>query len=234
MIDTHLNIFDTCVISIMLLSCLFAFYRGLVREILSLAAWVGAGIITLCYYHTALEKMQPYFKTTAAAIGAATIGLYIISLIGFAIVNTIIIKTIKSSGETGPLDNMLGLLFGAMRGALIVSLGFFLISKTLPEKEYPEWITKSVTRPYVEKGAMALAKIAPEYMKELSAFQQKATDRIRSGQQDGQEPQDQQEQPQADENAAPIINGNDNGGGYSRTANQQMDRLIDNAAQQHQ
>ena len=34
MIETHLNVFDAGVIGIMALSCLFAFFRGFVREVL--------------------------------------------------------------------------------------------------------------------------------------------------------------------------------------------------------
>ena len=59
MIETHLNILDASVIGIMVLSCLFAFFRGLVREVLSLSAWVGAGIVTLYYFPAVAEKLHP-------------------------------------------------------------------------------------------------------------------------------------------------------------------------------
>ncbi len=62
MIETHLNIFDAAVLGIMALSCLFAFYRGFVREVLSLGAWIGAGIITIYYFPQVAEKLQPHFQ----------------------------------------------------------------------------------------------------------------------------------------------------------------------------
>jgi len=183
MIEANLNSFDLCVLGIMALSCLFAFFRGLVREILSLAAWIGAGIITIHYFPQMAERLSPYFKSPAAAAIVAMIGLYIVALIIFSIINMIILKTIKGGGSTGVLDNLLGLVFGAFRGAFIIALGFFLLSAThVPEKDYPEWLKESVTRPYGEKAAEILTKIAPEYVEEIAKLEKKAEDKARAEQ----------------------------------------------------
>lgn len=175
MVDAQLNYFDMAVIGIMLLSCLFAFFRGFVKEILSLMAWVGAGAITIHFFPSLLAKLQPHFsKAVVAAICTTTI-LYIGSLIGFAIMNRFIIKILKSGSEIGWFDNVLGLAFGALRGALIISLSFFMISVAIPEKSRPTWLENAVTRPYAEKGALMLASFAPSYLDELSNLQKKAS-----------------------------------------------------------
>jgi len=176
---TALNSFDLCVIGVMALSCLFAFFRGLVREVLSLVAWIGAGIVTIHYFPIVAERMSGHFKSPAVAALAAMIGLYIVSLIAFSILNSIILKTIKG-GSGGMLDNLLGLLFGAIRGALIISLGFFLLDAThTSEKEYPEWLKTSVTRPYGEEGAQVLTRIAPDYAEEIAKLEKKAEDKVK-------------------------------------------------------
>lgn len=174
MIETNLNMFDTTVFIIMALSCLIAFFRGLVREILSLIAWVGAAIVAMYYFAPAMEKMKPHFANEAMAAGATAIGLYIGALFCFSLVNWMLIKVIKQGGEAGMLDNMLGLGFGALRGAFIVSLGFFMLTMVLPEKETPAWLADSITRPYVEKGATLLASASPEYLRDISALREKA------------------------------------------------------------
>ncbi len=61
MIDAQLNYFDMAVIGIMLLSCVFAFFRGFVKEILSLIGWVGAAAVTVYFFKPASEMLQPYF-----------------------------------------------------------------------------------------------------------------------------------------------------------------------------
>ncbi len=173
MIETHLSIFDAVVISIMLASCVFAFFRGFVREILSLGAWIGAAVVTLYYFPDAAARLQPYFKTPVVAAGFATLGLYLIALMGFSLINMLILKLFKSGEEIGPIDNILGLFFGVARGVFIVALGFFLVSIALPEKEYPDWLKASVTLPYVQQSSALLASAAPEYVRDISTLQKK-------------------------------------------------------------
>jgi membrane protein required for colicin V production len=208
MVETQLNLFDAAVIGIMVLSCLLAFFRGFVREILSLGAWIGAGIVTIYFFPSAAKYLEPYFKKEVVAAGFATLGLYVTSLIGFSLINRLILQFMKSGNDVGLLDNALGLFFGAARGAFIVSLGFFLLTMAIPKDQYPDWLTESITRPYAERGAIALAKIAPEYLREISSLQKKATDEI-----------------QEDKSA-------EKEGGYSEKMNKQMKRLQETIEQE--
>lgn len=173
MIETSLNMFDLAVLVVLGFSSLFAFFRGFVREILSLGAWVGAGIVTIYFFPSVAEQLQPKFKSAVVAAGFATLGIYICALIGFSMINMLILKFVKSGSDVGLLDNWLGLVFGVFRGAFMVSLGFFLLTIVLPENEYPAWVKKSISMPYVEKGALALAKISPEYLREISTLTKK-------------------------------------------------------------
>ena len=177
MIEAQMSMFDVVVLSVMALSCLFAFFRGFVKEILSLGAWIGAGIVTIYFFPEAAKYLKPHFKSETVAAGFATLALYLGALIIFSIINMFIMKFVKQGSDIGMLDNLMGLIFGAFRGALMVSLGFFLLSVALPEKEYPEWLEKSITRPYVEQGAIVLAKAAPKYLRDISSLQKKAVDR---------------------------------------------------------
>lgn len=188
MIQAQMSMFDVVVLSVMALSMLFAFFRGFVKEILSLGAWIGAGVVTIYFFPEAAKYMKPYFKSETVAAGFATLALYIGSLMIFSIINMFIMKFVKQGSDIGMLDNLMGLMFGAFRGALMVSLGFFLLSVALTEKEYPEWLEKSVTRPYVEKGARLLAKAAPQYLQDISSLQKKAADKVKRARDAEEEP----------------------------------------------
>ena len=180
MLETHLNIFDASVIGVMALSCLFAFFRGFVREVLSLGAWLGAAIVTMYYFPEMAARLKPHFKSAVGAAGVGTLIIYTGALITFSIINSVIIKLVRSGNDVGMLDNGMGFLFGAARGAFIISLGYFLITIAMPEKEYPEWLKKSLTRPYAEMGAIKLAKIAPEYLREISTLEKKAVEEMQA------------------------------------------------------
>lgn len=221
MIEQQFNIFDGVVIGVMALSCLFAFFRGLVKEILSLAAWVGAGLIAIYYYPAAFEKLQPQFKNPLVAACFAGFGVYVVALMGLSIINIFIMKTIRSGGEAGMLDNLLGLMFGAIRGALIISLGFFLLTIAMPGKEYPEWVAESITHPYAERGAVMLAKAAPEYLQKVSVLTKKMADRTEDEKAFWRQ---QPQRPQAELDPA----AGEAPAGYNRSAQQQLERLIEN------
>jgi len=221
MIETHLNVFDASVIGIMALSCLFAFFRGFVREVLSLGAWIGAAIITIYYFPDMAAKLQPHFKSPMGAAGVGTLIIYSVSLIGFSIINSVILKYVKSGTEVGMLDNLMGLMFGAARGGLIISLGYFLMTIAMPEKEYPEWLTKSVTRPYAEKGALALAKVAPEYLREISTLQKRAVAELEEERKKRKDIENEGDKYSED------LHKDDENAGYKRATTRQLDRLID-------
>lgn len=172
-IQTSLNVFDAIVITVMLISCLHAFFRGFVREVLSLSAWALAGVVTLYFFPTVAQHLQPKFKSAVVAAGFSTLGIYTLALMGFSLLNSIILRFIKSGTDVGLLDNTLGLIFGALRGAFILSLGFFVMTISIPEEEYPDVVKRSLSLPYVEKGAIMLAKVSPHYLRDLSPLNKK-------------------------------------------------------------
>jgi membrane protein required for colicin V production len=169
MVEAQLNVFDSVVIGVFAISCLVAFFRGFIREVLSLGAWVGAGMITIYFFPTSTEYMKHYIKDAKVAAGAGAIGTYVCALMGISIINSIIIRYVKTGTEVGMLDNLLGLTFGAARGAFIVSLGFLVLSLVIPsEDQYPAWLKEAKTREIAQYGASLLAKAAPEYVKGIT------------------------------------------------------------------
>jgi uncharacterized membrane protein required for colicin V production len=181
MVETTFNIFDVVVVLVMVLSGMLAFFRGFVREVLSLGAWVGAGLITLYYFPDVSAWLAPQLQNTDAAdepdakaqlgmMVVAFVGTYLTALLSIMVINRFLIKVLKSNKDIGLLDNGLGLIFGLFRAALLLSLGYFVLSFVFPEDKLPPWLEASQTRPYVAKGAAMLAKVAPEYLGKMPKF----------------------------------------------------------------
>lgn len=181
MIEAQLNYFDMAVIGVLFLSCTFAFFRGFVKEILSLIGWVGSAVVAVAFFKPFALQLQPHFTSPLVATAFAVGVLYFGSLLGFAIISRFIIKILKSGSEIGIFDNILGFAFGALRGAFIISIAFFMISLVITSQNRPEWLEKAKTRPYVEKMTAVMVSIAPERFKALGDLQDKAKNGIQSG-----------------------------------------------------
>lgn len=160
-----MNVFDLGVLGILGMSALLSFFRGFVREILSLGAWVGASIITLYCFEDVTAWIAPHVENEKAAAAVAALGTFMVALVGISIINSILMKFLKTGAEIGLLDNGMGLLFGVARGILVVGVAYFIMTIVLPEeKDRPVWVREAKTKPYVEDAAILISRVAPEYI----------------------------------------------------------------------
>jgi membrane protein required for colicin V production len=163
------NALDIIVIAIVALSALFAFARGFVKESLSIAAWVGAGLITLY----GLPHLRPialkYISTPLLADAAAGVTLFVVSLIVLSLLTSAIAGRVKQSALSA-VDRALGLLFGAFRGVVIACLGFLALSWAIPkEGDWPSWVRGARTRTFLASGAEVLKSLVPSEARERGA-----------------------------------------------------------------
>jgi membrane protein required for colicin V production len=172
MVETSFNIFDTIVLGIVVLSALLSFFRGFVREVLSLGAWVGASLITLYTFMDVAALINPQVNNPTISSGLAAMGVFIFSLMGISILTALMMKMFKQGKDIGMLDNILGLGFGILRACLLISLAYFIFSFFMPEEDYPEWLKTAHTRSYVESGAVIIAKMAPDYLESLTPIKE--------------------------------------------------------------
>jgi membrane protein required for colicin V production len=155
-----MNALDAAVLVILGLSALFAFARGFVREALSIVAWVGAAAITLYGFAPVYAVAIRFMTTPLLADLAAGAGLFLGSLILLTIVTSIIAHRIHSSALS-PIDRTLGLIFGLVRGAVLVSLAWLLLDVSVPPGDRPAWIKQAKSAPLLAQGAQMLRDVLP-------------------------------------------------------------------------
>jgi membrane protein required for colicin V production len=164
-----LNALDIIVIAVIALSALFAFARGFVKESLSIAAWVGAGLITLYGLPLVRPFARKYIGTQLLADGAAGFALFVVSLIMLSLLTSTISGHVKQSALSA-VDRALGLLFGAFRGIVLACLGFIALSWAIPkETDWPGWVKAARTRSFLASGAEVLKSLVPSEARERGA-----------------------------------------------------------------
>jgi membrane protein required for colicin V production len=159
-----MNPLDLGVLAIIVLSAVFAFARGFVREALSIVAWVTAGVVTLYGFKAVYEIVDPMVHNPLLSQLIAGFGLFVGTLIVMTIVTGIIARSVRSSALS-PIDRTLGFIFGVLRGAFIVSLAYLLLDVSLTPSDRPGWIREAKSTPYLQQGADLLRTVLPESLK---------------------------------------------------------------------
>jgi membrane protein required for colicin V production len=129
---------DWVIIAILTISSLISLKRGFVKEALSLAIWVIAFAVASWFSPKLSPLLIPYLDTPSLRQMAAFAGLFVVTLIVGAAVNYLLSTLIKATGLSGT-DKMLGVLFGLLRGLIIIMVLVLYIPKMVPVNEDVWW-----------------------------------------------------------------------------------------------
>ncbi|HGG59504.1 MAG TPA: CvpA family protein [Gammaproteobacteria bacterium] len=154
---------DIVVLGIIVLSVIIGLFRGLIREALSLATWVLAIWAGLTFADT-VAGLLPFnlgSQTIQSVVAFAII--FVVILIAGSIINYLAGRLIDSTGLSGT-DRMLGLVFGVLRGGLLIAILVLLASLTNMPNE--QWWRDSLTLPYFHDIADWLKDYLPPALAE--------------------------------------------------------------------
>lgn len=160
---------DLAVLALMFLSGLLAFSRGLVREVLSIGAWLGAAVIAMSFLPALRPFLEPYMPSPEWTDPAGYIILFVVSLIVLSLIAKTIGGAVRSSA-IGGIDRTLGLVFGLARGAALAVVAYIIACMVIPPDRWPEPVLESRSLPYIYTGAEWVARQIPqEYRPAISA-----------------------------------------------------------------
>ena len=123
-----MSLVDILVILVLFASLIFGFFRGFVKELLSLMAWVFAFFVAY-YFSSSVAIILPF----EAEFSIKYVSSFVLISIFILIASSILIKYISSfvyKIGLGGSNIILGGLFGILRGIIIVYFLIFLIEKT--------------------------------------------------------------------------------------------------------
>src|ERR1051325_7612142 len=110
-----ITLLDIILLAVMLISGLLAMIRGFMREILSIAAWGIAAVVTAYSFNKVTPITQQYIASETGAKVATIVGIFLGTLLIVSII-TVRISDMILDSRVGALDRTLGFLFGLARG----------------------------------------------------------------------------------------------------------------------
>jgi membrane protein required for colicin V production len=132
-----LSAVDWILLAVLGLSLLLGLWRGIVQEVLSLAGWVAAFYVSQIYAPMAAAWLPMEGSSQMLRYAAGFVVVFIAVLVATVLVSWVIKKLISAVG-LGPLDRLLGSLFGLMRGVVILLAVTVLVGMT-PMRETEGW-----------------------------------------------------------------------------------------------
>lgn len=141
----NVTIIDIIVLVIIGISVAFGVWRGLVREVLALVAWVAAFLIANLLAPDAARLLPRAMANEELRLLVSFVVVFIVALIGLSVLAILASKLVKVIG-LGAADRAVGGFFGLARGLLVVMILVLLAGlTTLPRQ--PVWRDAMLTGP---------------------------------------------------------------------------------------
>ena len=140
-----LNILDIVIIAIIAVSGLVGVFRGFVREVMSLIGWGVSAWLAWRFANVFAPVFDSIIQSPDVRKAASFVSIFLLSLVLFALLSYFISKIMNKSALKG-MDRTLGMVFGLLRGAIIIAVLAILIQSTQFANE--NWWQGSMLKDY--------------------------------------------------------------------------------------
>lgn len=170
-------IFDILIFIVVLVSAVIAFFRGLIREILTIFGVAGSliaayllGPVAIPFVYGLLgidpeadepQKLMDVVPYTLVGDALTYGAIFLIFMIILSLFSHAVSESAKSLG-LGAIDRTLGFIFGIARGVAIVALLYLPIHIFVDQETKTSWFDGSRTFFYVEYTAELFTEFIPE------------------------------------------------------------------------
>lgn len=143
--DVPLSVLDLVIVAVVLVSGAISLIRGFVKEAISLASWVLAFWVALVFAAKLALLWPESLEGPTLRWIAAAVTLFMTTLLVGGLANFLVSALVERTGLSGT-DRTLGVVFGVLRGVVIVALLVLVGSETTLREE--AWWEGSRLRAY--------------------------------------------------------------------------------------
>lgn len=153
-----MSFLDYVLIAVVVVSSAWGVWRGLAREVLSLAGWVIAFVAANLFAAPLAEALPRSIERPELRMIVAFVAVFLVALTVTTLAAVLLSKLLKAVG-LGGLDRTLGGLFGLAR-ALVLALAFALVAGLTSLSRHPLWMD-SFSGPALGRAVLELRPWLP-------------------------------------------------------------------------
>lgn len=161
---------DYSIVGVIGLSMATGLFRGFIKELVALCAWILAIGLALMYSPALQPKFQPYIHDKTACLVFAFIAILLATILLGGLVNALLSFILRRSGLSSS-DRILGMGFGLARGVFIVALMMLVVKVTTASHE--DYTQKSRLYAKFDPLVNWLYGYTPDLLKQIKNFEQK-------------------------------------------------------------
>ena len=148
-----MTLFDYAVLTIVGGSVLLSIFRGFVREVLALAAWIVAFLAASMLGKTVAGWLATTIADESMRVLVAFLAVFLAALLSMSLIALAVSGLMRKAG-LGLEDRLLGSFFGLARGMLIVMVLVLLAGLTALPRQ-PAWTDAMLSAPLEALAAAA-------------------------------------------------------------------------------
>lgn len=160
---------DIAVAVITLLSALLAYSRGLTRELFAIGGWILAGLAAFYF----APKVEPLIRELPVVGKFLATSCVISMIVAFSLVMAVallilavftpIFSSIIMESALGPLDRVLGFLFGIARGVVLIAIAYLIYTNFSGDEAIPA-LDNAASRVIFEETSAMISQYLPDEM----------------------------------------------------------------------
>ena len=152
-----MTIFDMAALAVILICVVVSMTRGVIAEIASLASWIVSFMAARLFAEAFADAFLTSLQPRALSVAAGFILVFAAAWLAQYLLRSLLVSAVSAMG-LGSVNRMLGGVFGAVKGVLIMTLVVLVCSFTdLPKTQ--DW-RESASAVYFE----TLASVAVPYL----------------------------------------------------------------------
>ena len=136
---------DFVILGVLMISFFVGIWRGLVKEGISILAWVSSFFISITFVSELSEILSESIGSQLISFPLSFFFLFVGTMMFFSLISFLMNEVVRVSGLKG-IDKLLGALFGLAKGTIIVAV-VCVVSRFFAPQTYALWYETSILVP---------------------------------------------------------------------------------------